>query len=66
MQFRNYIKLNVHRQFHRDVVGRNVVTLEGIDICPFTWMKIMEVSLSTFYRNAKFVAAGNVVQTMGT
>ena len=62
VQFRNHIKLDVHRQFHRDATGRNVVTLEGIDICPFAWMKIMGVSSTTFYRNAKSAAAGHVGQ----
>ena len=46
-------------------MGRNVVTLEGIDICPFVWMKIMGVSSSTFYHNAKFAAAGHAVQNHG-
>ena len=62
VQFKNHIKLDVHRQFHRDAPGRNVVTLEGIDICPFAWMKIMGVSSSTFYCNAKFAAACHVAQ----
>ena len=65
MQFRNHIKIDVHRQFHRDATGRNVVTLEGIDVCPFAWMKIMGVSLTTFYRNAKFAAAGHAAQNHG-
>ena len=38
------------------------MTLEGIDVCPFAWMKIMGVSLTTFYRNAKFAAAGHATQ----
>ena len=62
MQFRNHIKLDVHKLFHRDGTGRNVVTLEGIDVCPFAWMKIMGVSSSTFYRNAKFAATGHAAQ----
>ena len=62
VQFRNHIKLDIHRQFHRDATGRDVVTLEGIDICPFAWMKIMGVSLSTFYHIAKFAAVGHAVQ----
>ena len=61
VQFRNHIKLDVHKQFHRDV-GRNVVTLEGIDICS---LKIMDVSSTTFYRNAKFAAAGHATQNHG-
>ena len=41
VHFKNLIKIDIHRQFHRDATGRNVVTLEGIDVCPFEWMKIM-------------------------
>ena len=62
MQFKNHIKLDIYRQFHRDATSRNVVTLEGIDVCQFAWMKIMDVSSSTFYRNAKFGVAGDAVQ----
>ena len=65
MQFKNHIKLDVHRQFDGDATSRNVVTLEGIDVCPFVWMKIMGVSSSTFYCNTKFVAASYVVQNHG-
>ena len=62
VQFRNHIKLDVHRQFHRDATGRNVVTLEDIDVCPFAWMQIMGVSSSTFYCNAKFATIGHAAQ----
>ena len=65
VQFKNHIKLDVHRQFHRDAMHRNVVTLEGIDVCPFAWMKIMGVSLTTFYRNTKFAATGHAAQNHG-
>ena len=41
---------------------RNVVTLEAIDVCPFAWIKIMGVSSSTFYRNAKFAGANHATQ----
>ena len=46
-------------------MGRNVVTLEGTDVCPFAWMKIMGVSLTTFYRNAKSAAASHAAQNHG-
>ena len=65
VQFRNHTKLDVHRQFHRDAAGRNIVTLDGIGVCPFAWMKIMGVSSSTFYRNAKYAAAGYAAQHHG-
>lgn len=38
VQFRNHIKLDVHWQFTH-AVGRNVVTLEGIDVCSLAWRK---------------------------
>ena len=38
------------------------MTLEGIDVCPFAWMKSIDVSSSTFYRNVKFVAADHAAQ----
>ena len=65
VHFRNHIKLDVHREFHRNATGRNVVTLEGIDVCSFTWMKIMGVSSITFYRNAKFAIANHAAQNHG-
>ena len=65
MQFKNHVKLDVHRQFHINALGRNVVTLEGVDVCPLAWMKIMGVSSSTFYRNATNAAAGHEAQFHG-
>ena len=65
MQFRNHIKLDVHRQFHRNTTDRNVVILEGIDIYLFAWMKIMGVSSSIFYCIAKFAATGHAAQNHG-
>ena len=65
VQFRIHIKLDVHKQFHTDATSRNVVTLGGIDVCAFAWMKIMGVSSSTFYCNAKFGAVGHAAQNHG-
>ena len=44
VHFRNHIKLDVHRQFHRNIMARNVVTFEDIDVCPFARIKIIGVS----------------------
>ena len=41
------------------------MTLKDMDVCPFAWMKIMGVSSSTFYCNAKFATAGYVAQNHG-
>ena len=63
--FQNHIKLNVYRHIYKNATRNTVVTLEGIDVCPFVWKKIMGVSSSTFYRNAKYVAAGFKAQFHG-
>ena len=47
------MKLDVHRQFHLDSNGRNVVILDGIDVCPAAWQLKMEVSETSFYEYAK-------------
>lgn len=65
VHFRNHIKLNVHRQFHRDGARRNVITLKGVDVCPFAWMKILDMNSTTFYCNAKYAAAGHTAQYHG-
>ena len=59
------MKLDVHRQFHKDILGRNVVTLEGVDVCPYAWMRIMGVSSTTFFRYAQFAQAGFAAQHHG-
>ena len=57
-QFRQHLKLDVHRQIHDDGDGNSVVTLEGMDICLTAWRIIMGVSKTTFYRYADLAKAG--------
>jgi hypothetical protein len=42
-KFKNYLKLDVHRQIHVDADGRQVVTLEGEDVCLAAWKHIIKV-----------------------
>ena len=65
VQFRRHIKLDVHRQFHVDTNRRNVVTLEGTDVCPAAWQLIMGVSETSFYKHANDAAAGVAAQPHG-
>jgi len=65
VHFRRHMKLDVHGQFHLDIHGRNVVTIEGIDVCPSAWQHIMGVSESSFYEYARHAASGNVAQPHG-
>ena len=43
-------QLDVHKQIHRDVDGRDMITLEGMEVCPKAWTTIMGVHRSSFYR----------------
>lgn len=44
------MKLDVHRQVHRNSEGKRVVTVEGIDVCMAAWRHISGVPESTFHR----------------
>jgi hypothetical protein len=48
--FKSHHLLDVHRQIHLDAHGNEVITLEGIDVCPVAWYTIMGVSRATYYR----------------
>ena len=43
-------QLDVHKQIHRDGDGRDMITLEGMEVCPKVWTTIMEVHRSSFNR----------------
>jgi hypothetical protein len=44
IKLRKYIKLKVHRQFHNNTNGNQMVTLEGINVYSTAWQLIMGVS----------------------
>lgn len=48
--FKSHRLLDVHRQIHLDAHGNEMITLEGVDVCPVAWYNIMGVSRATFYR----------------
>jgi hypothetical protein len=60
-EFKNHLKLDVHRPIHADVEGRRVVTLEGEDVCLAAWRHIMGVPETTFYYYAGYAADGRPV-----
>jgi hypothetical protein len=64
-EFKNHLKLDVHRPIHADVEGRRVVTLEGEDVCLAAWRHIMGVPETTFYRYAGYAADGQSAQKHG-
>jgi hypothetical protein len=64
-EFKNHLKLDVHRQIHVNVEGCRVVTLEGEDVYLAAWRHIMGVPETTFYHYAGFVAEGRPAQKHG-
>ena len=61
-EFRYHMKLDVHRQVHRNAEGKNVVIVEGIDVCLSAWRHIAGVSESTFHRFQGYAAKGESAQ----
>jgi hypothetical protein len=57
-EFKNHLKLNVHRQIHVNAKGCRVVTLEGEEVCLVVWRYIMEVPKMAFYCNAGYALEG--------
>ena len=48
--YRKHRQLDVHKQIHRDADGKDMITLEGMEVCPKMWTTIMGVHRSSFYR----------------
>jgi hypothetical protein len=64
-EFKNYLKLDVHRQIHVNVEGCRVVTLEGEEVCLAAWRHIMGMPGTTFYHYAGYAAEGRHAQKHG-
>ena len=47
---RKYRQLDVHKQIHKDVNGKEMITLEGFEVCPKAWTTIMGLHRSSYYR----------------
>jgi hypothetical protein len=64
-EFKNLLKLDVHKQIHGHAKERRVVTLEGEDVCLAAWRHIMEVPKTTFYCYAIYATNGRPAQKHG-
>ena len=47
---RKHRQLDVHKQIHRDADGKEMITLEGFEVCPKAWTTIMGLHRSSYYR----------------
>ena len=55
----------MHKQIHRDANGRDMITLEGMEVCPKVWTTIMGVHRSSFYRYKADVLIGKRAKQHG-
>ena len=63
--FRRNCLLNVHRQIHRDATGKEMITLEGVEVCPTAWWTIHGISKATFYRYKGMAKSGKRAEVHG-
>ena len=63
--FRKNCLLNVHKQIHRDATGKEMITLEGVEVCPTAWWTIHGISRATFYRYKESAKAGKRAEPHG-
>ena len=46
---RKHRHVDVHKQIHQDTNGKEMVMLEGIDMCPKAWTTIMGLYRTSYY-----------------
>ena len=47
---RKHRQLDVHKQIHRDADGKEMIMLEGFEMCSKAWTTIMGLHRSSYYR----------------
>ena len=47
---RKHRQLDVHNQIHRNTDGKEMITLEDMEVCPKAWTTIMGLHRSSYYR----------------
>ena len=57
--------LEVHRQIHKDVAGKEWITLKGREVCPTAWWTIHGISKATFYRYRDMAKCGKQAEVHG-
>ena len=62
---RKHRQLDVHKQIHRDADGRDMITLEGMEVCLKAWTTIMGIYRSLFYRYKADALIGRWAEQQG-
>ena len=55
----------MHRQIHKDLAGKEWITLKGREVCPTAWWTIHGISKATFYRYKDMAKAGKQAEGHG-
>ena len=59
---RKYRQLDVHKKIHRDADGKEMITLEGMEVCPKAWTTIMGLHRSSYYQYKADALVGKRVE----
>ena len=62
---RKHRQLDVHKQIHRDADGKEMITLEGFEVCPKAWTTIMGLHKSSYYRYKADALVGKCAKQHG-
>ena len=57
--------IEVHRQIHKNIVGKEWITLRGWEVCSTAWWTIYGISKATFYRYKKMARNGQEAEGHG-
>ena len=62
---RKHRQLDVHKQIHEDADGKEMITLEGFEVCPKAWTTIMGLQRSSYYRYKAEALVGKRIEQHG-
>ena len=63
--YRKHRQLDVHKKIHRDADGKEMITLEGMEVCPKAWTTIMDLYTSLYYQYKADALVGKRVEQHG-
>ena len=63
--YRKHGELDVHKQIHQDSDGKEMITLEGMEVCPKAWTTIIGLHRSSYYQYKADALGGKLVEQHG-
>ena len=52
----------MHKQIYRDADGKEIIMLEGFEVCPKAWTTIIDLYRSSYYRYKADALVGKCVE----